>query len=190
MDLRWPDLMLSQTMELTPWPNIFSTRDLLSDSDVRHWSKVCGFNRAIERVFSLNATCSVSKDSFKSFCKGGSSFRNGYWGISEKWDPRPETFEARDPKGETRDQRPRTHLKGPRPGTWDPEPLRWNPRPENRNPYLTWDPRPDPQDTERETWVTYDSWNGICKINISCWTLDARTMTYMNLIKCPINRIW
>ena len=62
-----------------------------------------------------------------------------------------------------------------RPETRDPS-HRWDPGLETQDSYFTWDSRPEAQDTERETWDTYDEWDRRSKIYIPCRTLDARTM--------------
>ena len=38
----------------------------------------------------------------------------------------------------------------------DAVPLRWHPRSKTRDPYFTWGPRTEAQDTEMETWENYD----------------------------------
>ena len=51
--------------------------------------------------------------------------------------------------------------------TRDPGPIRCAPRPKTRNPYFTWDPRPEALDTERETLDTYETSDRRPKFNIS-----------------------
>ena len=77
-------------------------------------------------------------------------------GMGTKAYPKSGTRDLRRLRPGTQKVRHETRDPGPISKVRDPGPLRWNPRPENRNPYLTWDPRPDPQDTERETCFTYD----------------------------------
>ena len=121
-------------------------------------------------------------------------------GISEKWDrrletigwtrdPRPGTHhtgETRDRRGETQHTRPETHFMG---GTRDPRPmiLKMGPDTQDPGPLLYTGPKTwSPGHWKRDL---IHLWQVKSKINISCRTLDTRTMIYVNLIKCPINSI-
>ena len=101
-------------------------------------------------------------------------------GISEKWDRILETV------GETQYTRPGTHFMR---GSRDPRPMILKMGPETRDPGPLFY-------TEPKTWSPghwkrdlIHLWQVKSKINISCRTLDTRTMIYVNLIKCPINSI-
>ena len=87
--------------------------------------------------------------------------KNSAYPKSGTWDPGSGTHHM----GGTQDPRPETPKM--RPETRDSGPIRCDPRPKTRNPYFTWDPRPEALDTERENLDTYERSDRRPKINIS-----------------------